>query len=72
MCFSIGQTSRFFSKVSPSSYLGQMEGLLGYSKHKYEVCDYKSEKSAPMYCFEETPLRYSTFAWIVGLTNLTQ
>ena len=27
----------------------------------YEVCDSKSEKSAPMYCFEGTPLCYSAF-----------
>ena len=31
-----------------------MEGLAGNSKPIYEVCDYKSEKSAPMYCFEGT------------------
>ena len=60
--------SRFFNEVSPSSYLGQTEGLAGDSKPIYEVCDSKSEKSAPMYCFEGTPLRYNTFAWIVGLT----
>ena len=27
--------------------------------YMYEVCDSKSEKSAPMYCFEGTPLHYS-------------
>ena len=61
---------RFFSKVSPSSYLGQTEGLAENSKPTYEVCDYKSEKSAPMYCLEGTPLRYSAFAWIVGFISL--
>ena len=25
-----------------------------------------------MYCFEGTPLHYSAFAWILGLTNLAQ
>ena len=64
--------SRFFSEVSPSSYLGQMEGLTGNSKPLYEVGDSKNEKSAPMYCFEGTPLRYSPYAWIMGLTNLAQ
>ena len=64
--------SRFFSEVSPSSYPGQTEGLAGNSKPMYEVCDSKSEKSAPMYSFEGTPLHYSPFAWIVGLTNLAQ
>ena len=34
---------------SPSSYLGQTEGLAGNSKPISEVCDSKSEKSAPMY-----------------------
>ena len=34
--------------------------------------DPKSEKSAHMYCFEATPLRYSAFTWIMGLTNLAQ
>ena len=63
---------RFFSKVSPSSYLGWMEGLEGNLKPIYEVCDSKSEKSTSMYCFEGTPLRYSLFAWIMGLTNLAQ
>ena len=57
--------------VLPATYLGQTEGLTGNLKPIYEVCDSKSEKSAPMYCFEGTPLRYS-FAWIVGLTNLAQ
>ena len=65
-------SSRFFSKVSPSNYLGRTEGLAGNSKPTYKVCDSKSEKSAPMYCFKGTPLRYSLFAWIVGLTNLAQ
>ena len=59
-------------KVSPSSYLGQTEGLAGNSKPKYEVYDSKSEKSAPMYCFEGTSLHYREFTWIVGLTNLAQ
>jgi hypothetical protein len=63
-------SSRYFSKVSPSSYLGQTEGLAGNSKPIYEICDSKSEKSAPMYCFEGTPLSYSAFTWIMGLTNL--
>ena len=45
-------SARFFSEVSPSSYLGQTEGLAGNSKPIHEVCDSKSEKSAPMYCFE--------------------
>ena len=39
---------RFFSEVSPSSYLGQTEGLVGNSNSIYEVCDSKSEKSAPI------------------------
>ena len=34
--------------------------------------DPKSEVSAPMYCFEGSPLRYSMFVWILGLTNLDQ
>ena len=38
----------------------------------YEVCGSKSEKSAPIYFFKGTPLRYSAFAWIVGLANLAQ
>ena len=63
-----GSSARF---VLPA-ILGQTEGLAGNSKPIYEVCDSKSEKSAPMYCFEGTPLRYSVFAWIVGLTNLAQ
>ena len=45
----------FFGEVNPSSYLWQTEGLAGNSKPIYEVCDSKSEKSAPMYCFEGTP-----------------
>ena len=40
---------RFFSEVSPSSYLGGMEGLAKNSKPVNEVGDSKSEKSAPMY-----------------------
>ena len=60
------------SEVSPSTYLARTEGLAGNSKPIYEVCDSKSEKSDPMYCFEGTPLRYSAFTWIVGLTNLAQ
>ena len=64
--------SRFFSKVSHSSYLGQTDGLVGNSKPIYEVCDSRSKKSAPMYCFEGTPLHHSAFAWIGGLTNLAQ
>ena len=63
---------RFFSEVSLSSYLGQTEGLAGNSNSIYEVGDFKSEKSAPMYCFEVTPLHYSACTWIVGLTNLAQ
>ena len=43
--------------LGPSRYLGQMEGLTENSKPIYEVCDSKSGKSAPMYCFEESPLR---------------
>ena len=38
---------RFFSEVSPSSYLGQTMALAGNSKLIYEVCDSKNEKSAP-------------------------
>ena len=40
-----------FSEVSPStsSYLEQTEGLVGNSKPIFEVCDSKSEKSAPMH-----------------------
>ncbi len=68
----IGFSPRFLREVSPSSYLGQTQGLAGNSKVIYEVCDSKSEKSAPMYYFEGTPLRYSAFAWILGLTNLAQ
>ena len=34
--------------------------------------DPKSEVSAPMYCLEGSTLRYSAFAWILGLTNLAQ
>ena len=34
--------------------------------------DPKSEVSSPMYCFEGSTLRYSAFAWILGLTNLAQ
>ena len=49
-----------------------MEGLTGNSKPTYEICDSKSEKSAPMYCFTGTSLCYSVFVWIVGLTNLAQ
>ena len=64
--------SRFFSKVIPSSNLGQTEGLVGNLKAIYEVCDDKSEKSAPKYCFKGTPLRHIAFAWIMGLTNLAQ
>ena len=63
---------RFFSEVSPSSYLGQTEGLAVNSTSIYEGGDFKSEKSAPMYCFEVTPLRYNACTWIVGLTNLAQ
>ena len=59
---SLSNCSRFFSQVSPSSYLGRTEGLVGNSKPTYEVCDSKSEKSAPMYCFEGTPLHYSALA----------
>ena len=33
-----------------------IKGLAGSSKPLYEVCDYKSEKSAPMFCIEWTPL----------------
>ena len=61
--------SRFFSEVSPSRYLGRTEDFEANAKPIYEVCDSKSEKSGPMYCFEGTPLRYSAFAWIVRLTN---
>ena len=50
------------SDVSPSSYLGPTKGLAGNSKPTYEVCDSKSEKFTPMYCFEGTPLRYSVSA----------
>ena len=38
--------------------------------YTYEVCASESEKSAPLYCFEGTPLRYS--AWFVGLDKLAQ
>ena len=48
---------KFFSEDSPSIYLGETEGLAGSSKPIYEVCNSKSEKSPPMYCFEWTPLR---------------
>ena len=64
--------ARFLREVSPSSYLGQTQGLAGNSKPIYEVCDSKGEKSAPMYCFKGTPFRYRAFALIVGMTNLDQ
>ena len=35
------------------------------------VCDSKSEKFAPTYCFEGTPLRYSAFTWIVEFMSLS-
>ena len=38
----------------------------------YEVCDSKIEKPALTFCFKMTPLRYSAFAWLVGLTILAQ
>ena len=41
-------------EVNPSSYLGQTQGLARISRAIYEVWDYKSEKSAPMYCFKGT------------------
>ena len=47
-----GTQSRFFSKVSQSGYLEQAQGLARNSKPIYEVCDSKSEKSNPMYCFD--------------------
>ena len=56
----------------PSSHLKRTEGLAGNSKPTYEVCDYKSEESAFIYCFEGTSLYYSACVWIVGLTNLAQ
>ena len=62
--------SRLFSEVSPSSYLGQTEDFAGNLQPVNEVCDSKSGKSVPIYCFKGTPLRYSGFAWILGLTNL--
>ena len=62
-CFSIGQTSRFFSEVTNLVLLGQMKDLAGNSNlYTYENCDSKSEKSAPMYCFEGTPL-HSPGSW---------
>ena len=61
--------AKFFIEVSPSSYLGQTEGLAGNSKPIYEVCDSKSEKSASIYRFEGTPFLYIAFTWIVGLTT---
>ena len=70
--FQTPRITRFFSEVSPSSYFGRTEGLAGNSKPIYNVCDSKSEKSSLMYCFEGTPLQYSAFTWIVGLTNLAQ
>ena len=60
------QKARFLFEVSHSCCLGQTEGLAGNSKHKYEVCDSKSEKSAHMYCIEWIPFGYSMFTWIVG------
>ena len=50
--------------------IGGLEGK--FKTYVYEVCDSKSEKPALKYCFEGTPLRYSTFACIVELTNLAQ
>ena len=35
--------------LGSSGYLGQTEGMAGNSKTIYEVCDSKSEKSAPLY-----------------------
>ena len=58
-----GSSARF---VLPA-ILGQTEGLAGNSKPIYEVYDSISEKSAPMYCLDGTPLRYSAFAWIVQI-----
>ena len=64
---------RFLREVSPSRFLGQTQGLAGNSKSIYEeFVDPKSEVSAPMYFFEGSTLRYSAFAWILGLTNLAQ
>ena len=54
--------TRFFCEVDPSCYFGLTEGLAGNSKPIYEVCDSKSEKSAPKLCFKGTPLHYSAFA----------
>ena len=34
--------------------------------------DPKSEVSAPMYCFEGSPLRYSVFAWILVFVFLAK
>ena len=50
--------SRLFSEVSPSSYLGQTEDFAGNLQPVNEVCDSKSGKSVPIYCFKGTPLRY--------------
>ena len=39
----------------------------GNSNPIHEVCDSKSEKYAPVYCIEYTPLlRYIAFVWIMG------
>ena len=38
----VSKIARFFSEVSPSSYLGRMEGLVVNKKPIYEVCDSKS------------------------------
>ena len=45
----------FFSKVSPSSYLGRMEGFAGNSKPLYEICDPKSENFAIFYIMAHSP-----------------
>ena len=62
--------SRFFSEVSPSSYLGWTEGLAENSKPIYEVCDSDSVRN-PLLC---TVLRGPLYiiACSPGLTNLAQ
>ena len=46
-----------------------MEGLAENSKSIYEVCDSKTEKSAPMYY---APLHYGEFVGIMGWNNFAE
>ena len=59
-------------QVRHSGYLGRMQGLAENSKSICEICDSKSEKSAPQVYLQGTSLCYTAFVLIVGLTNLAQ